>query len=194
MHRRQYEPPTFNVHRSRMYQGKIFGSRLKLYYIGEGYTKMPVTGTVTIYLPWPPWVMRHRYDCFYFLPRHPRWPMQVLFHVAVANSFAYKLCQCKRSLVIYFKTIKFVEFDHLAKGQSYWSDFQIIWISQIYCSYWSYAHIIFPLGLFGQGISIRIPQWLDGARTPLRTPNVRQKFDCFRNTIQQFWQQMYSPK
>jgi hypothetical protein len=29
--------------------------------------------------------------------RRPRWPRQVLFHVAVADSFAHKLCQCKHS-------------------------------------------------------------------------------------------------
>jgi hypothetical protein len=32
---------------------------------------------------------------FSFLVGHPRWPRQVLFCVAVADSFAYKFCQCK---------------------------------------------------------------------------------------------------
>ncbi len=30
---------------------------LSLVYIGKGYAITPVTGTVTIYLPWPPWAM-----------------------------------------------------------------------------------------------------------------------------------------
>ncbi len=58
---------------------------------------MPAIATVTIYLHWPPWASQHRKDCFYFLFRRSRWPSQVLFHVAVADSFAYKLCQCKQS-------------------------------------------------------------------------------------------------
>jgi hypothetical protein len=34
--------------------------QLSYIYIGEGYAIMPATVTVTIYLPWPPWVMQHR--------------------------------------------------------------------------------------------------------------------------------------
>jgi len=29
--------------------------------------------------------------------------------------------------------------------------------------YWSYALIIYPTGFVGQGVSIRMLQWLDGA-------------------------------
>jgi hypothetical protein len=37
-----------------------FDQCLSRVYIGEGYSIMPVTATVTIYLHWPPWAMQHR--------------------------------------------------------------------------------------------------------------------------------------
>ncbi len=53
------------------------------------------------YLPWPPWATQQKIETILSVSRCPRWPRQVLCHVAavaVTDSFAYKLCQSKRSI------------------------------------------------------------------------------------------------
>jgi hypothetical protein len=42
------------------------------------------SGNMKQYLPWPPWLMRQKIETIQSVLCHLRWPMQVLFHVAVA--------------------------------------------------------------------------------------------------------------
>ena len=53
------------------------------------------------YLPWPPWATQQKIETILSVSCRPRWPRQVLCHVAavaVTDSFAHKLCQSKRSI------------------------------------------------------------------------------------------------
>ncbi len=66
-------------------------------------TIMPAISRCLPHLPWPPWSAQHRQNNFFVMVTQTRWLRQVqqrLWHVTVADSFAYKLRQCKPSLTI----------------------------------------------------------------------------------------------